>query len=677
MGRKEPLQWTIVPHVLGGTTWILSLAVQLLWHLFYATKAFEIYKGDGLLDPDSRASLPHCAMSLATERTCLGLYEEVVRISLYISLLCCWWNPKMGRKPIGARNNLLGLFQYYRLQFLLLVIRLGAWKTLSSIPLDLNLAQGSHALALVILLSMLVILWRTVEWEMQPKVNWHISDEPLVQVQPASTQDDEQPFRPLPSSNPPDRLTRSRQQPEAINLQDFGRGMDASKSVQQVPTPPNEEEDDPDSMDWTPSQTHNFSSLKDYRSSKSIAIPNQSVPKGRSPFHGTLPANPRSQAAKLRNPQPMSRAIEMTPGPRDNLFAKKKNGDNNSNFSVSTTASPAKFAPARFFAPSDNAETGLEHMFSSAFRMKEEPSPAKEVGATEWREQRPLPARRSKSGAHNGSGQDVGARLYRLGLQLMICVVWVNMEGTSPQSRFVQGACLLLDALVALSRAFTLPFFPYQMIYLLQSSSLVSIGCGMIGSIFKSWLHFGENVVEIGFWCLFATLAQEVWITFFTDPSSSSKTETPDAELQDSVNVSPPRHPWDYTDRESVESSPTVYTPQEAFTNGFGAPSPAPSQARTLRSSKPSSQFSLMSPSPSTSAFKQPQTSMPSYGSHTEPLWEQTYRMQPERQPSFLPNGGGFSVSQDVLAPRRSARNRDRGYGGLDGRHGFGGLNLG
>ena len=676
MGRKEPLQWSVVPHVLGGATWILSLAAQLLWHLFYATKAAEIQKGDGLLDPDSRTTLPQCVISLSTARPCLGLYEEAVRIGLYMGLLSCWWNPKMGRKPLGARNNLLGLFQYYRLQFLLLVVRVGAWKTLSSISLDLNLAQGSHALALIFIFSLSTVLWRTVEWEMQPKVNWHISDEPLVQVQPISTQDREQPFRPLPSSNPPNRFTRSRQQLDAVNLQDFGRGTDGSKDVQQVPTPPNEEENDPDSMDWTPSQTHNFSLMKDYRTSKSTATSIQSDLKGRSPFHGTLPANPRSQAARLRNPQPMSRPIEMTPGPRDNLFAKKKTEDNNSIFSVSTTASPAKFAPARFFAPSDNAETGLESMFSTAFRMREESSPVKEVGPTGWSKEQPLPAQGIRSEARNDRTQGAWAGLYRLGLQLMTCVVWVNMEGTSIQSKLVQGACLLTNALVVLSRAFTLSFSFHQMVYILEFSGLVSIGFGMVFSISDPRFRLRESMGEIGFWCLFATLAQEMWITFFRN-TPSSETGRLGSELHNLPSPSPPRHPWDYAQRDQEEPSSTFSSSQELSPHGFGAPSPAPSQARMSRSSNVASQFSLRSPSPSTSAFSQNQASTPSYSSQTGSRREQTYRTQSERQPSFLPNGGGFSVSHDVVAPRRSARNHNREYGRLDGRGGFGGLSLG
>ena len=143
MGRKEPFRWMTVPHFVGGAMWILSLAIQLLWHLFYATRASEILDKDVLIDIDERPSSFRCATNASTNERCLDLYAQAVLYSLYAAVACCWWNPKMGRKPVRARNKLLGLFQYYRLQFVSLTLRTLVWKALSAVSLDLNLTQAS------------------------------------------------------------------------------------------------------------------------------------------------------------------------------------------------------------------------------------------------------------------------------------------------------------------------------------------------------------------------------------------------------------------------------------------------------------------------------------------------------------------------------------------------------
>ena len=665
-----------VPHLVGGTLWILSLMIQLLWHLFCATKAAEIFDRGGLVDINDKLSILQCVKHASTTGHCLSLFVRAVRHSLYIALASCWWNPKMGRKPARARNKLLGLSQYYRLQFISLVTRMATWKVLSTAPLDLNVAQASHALASVFVVLLSVVSWRTVQWEPQPKVNWTITDEPLVKPKSISAETEGQPFRPLPSNNPPNRLTRSRQQPASIDISDFGRGLEPRQPVQQIPTPPNEEEEDPDSMDWAPSQSHSFSPMRDYRSSQQSHISTQPESTARSPFYGTLPANPRSQAAKLRNPQPTPRPVEMTPGPRDNPFKKTKGRDDDSVISMSTTTSPAKFAQTKFFAPGDDAETGLESMFSNAFRMKEEPTPVRQGDTTDssgqltsskWPAQPPQPEDMS---------EEFWPKFYRLVTLLLVCILWINAEVTRLPFENIQGACLIVAAIVAASHLGASHGTISQIGFTVESAALFSFGSTLVYSTFQPSWQMKTRPEDLGFWCLFSLLAQEIWISFFS-LASSTDSENPRPMDRGEHTASPSRHSWDYEENPE-ETSPSL-TPslRQSRSSNLGAPSLASSYRSPFDQSEPDHQFNYRSPSPSVSTFSKmrPVASPPASQSSTHR--ENPYRPRSERRPSFIPNKGGFSVSHDVVAPRRSTRNQDRSSWGLRGRGGLGGLSLG
>ena len=675
---KEPLLWMTVPHFVGGMTWIISLAIQLLWHLFLATKAAKILHEEELFNAGDKSSSLQCIIYASTTEHCLGRYMTAVQYSLCLGLACCWWNPKLGKKPARARNKLLGLFKYYRLQFASLALRTMAWKILSTAPLDVNLTQASNALVSVLILLLSIVSWRTVQWEPQPQVNWTITDEPLTKIEPTLIEFENPSFRPIPSSNPPTRVTRAGQQAMSININDFGRGGEPRQPIQQIPTPPNEDEDDPDSMDWTPSQNQSFSLIQDYRSSRQRIQSAQAVPTTRSPFFGTLPANPKSQAAKLRNPQPVPRPIEMTPGPRDNPFTKGKGRDDDSVVSTSSSTSAAKFAPTRFFAQEQEAETGLEAMFSDAFRMKEEPAAVQRNGTSGsiWPS---TPSHQYIDTLPPGRvTDDLWAKFCRLAPLLLVCVVWINAQAATGVSKYVRGACLIMAALVAVSHIGTSCNLVFLLVCAVEALGLFSLGSATVYSSFQPAWQAKSFTEDLGFWCLFGSLVQEIWVSFFSDSTPSSSPSIVQPTDPDQQTLSPPRNHWDHEEvpKESSSALPSLHS-RVPHSSIIAAPSPASPNVDPTGWSHTNQQLSFGSPSPPTSAFG---IAAPSSSSH-QPLstshWEQSNRLGPERRPSFIPSTGGFSILNDVVAPRRSMRNQDRDSDAVGGRGGFAGLSLG
>ena len=649
--------------------WITSIAVQLLWHSFYATKATEIYGRDGLLDVDDTVRSLQCLRIASTSEHCLQVYTQIVRYALYLGLAACWWNPKMGRKPIKARNKLLGLFEYYRLQLVYLAFRTAAWRAVSVGFRDVKSTQAINALALVVIVSLSIISWRMVAWDSQPKINWTITDEPLVESKSITSENDDRPFRPLPSSNPPNHLIQPRQHPVHLNINDFGRRVEPKQHVQQVPTPPNEEEDDPDSMDWAPSQSHVFSPMKDFRSSRQSSRSTMPVSTERSPFYGTLPANPRSQAAKLRNPRPVERPIEITPGPRDNLFGKGKETDDDSVMSISTTTSPAKFAPQRFFAAGDDAETGLESMFSNAFRMKEEHAPEEQSKETEQSNTFDLQPERKSS---QDLSYKVWAKLFRLMSLLLICILWINAEAAAPSFGYIRGVCLIVAAVVIASRIGTSGSLVSQFGLGVETLILVYIGSSFIyPNIQLSW-YLPTQTDDLGFWFLFSLLGQEIWISFFMAAPSSVGELTE----QGHQAASPPRHPWHY-EKEVEPSPPPSPLPNQFGSPGLGGPPPVPSHHSTSGHTNLRPQLGFASPTPSFFAFGNTHKSITPHLSQPTPRWEGNYRLRPDVQPPFGPSRSGYSVSNDVVAPRRSTRTQGGKTHSLGGAGGLGGLSLG
>ena len=217
--------WRSLIVFFAGLAYAGSLAVQLTWHGLGS-------QYEGLVSQYGGTEV-----------------EGYVGWSLAVALLTIWWNPKWQYK-LKDEGRLVGLGAYYRLQLTVLLIRFGAWISLTEFSRVQSMLHSVFMIATVVLSGM--AMW-TVKIDTTPLVNWDYEQPTLV----TKTQ-----------YVPPPRPS-------------FQIGSLAPTTISRQwkpPTPPNE-----DTMDWAPSYTFDEVKQPRYRDT------------GPSPFHSTaLPAEAKA-----------------------------------------------------------------------------------------------------------------------------------------------------------------------------------------------------------------------------------------------------------------------------------------------------------------------------------------------------------------------------------------------
>lgn len=127
----------------GKWLWVASLLLQLLWHACLIHQSV-IAKRD-------ETNQKTWTMLYARTFGLLSAYlpsaylapHQIVRWSFWSSLLSFWWNPKWVETWRGFHKHLVGFANYYRLQALVLILKLPGFLNLSLIP-------SSHEYRLVV-----------------------------------------------------------------------------------------------------------------------------------------------------------------------------------------------------------------------------------------------------------------------------------------------------------------------------------------------------------------------------------------------------------------------------------------------------------------------------------------------------------------------------------------------
>lgn len=301
---SDRLGWRSLLVSAAAVGYAASLTLHLVWHAFASQQA-DTLSGSCLQWP--------------TPVSCVNSLQQCVGPSLVVGFLCSWWNPKWDYKLQGREGRLAGLERYYKVQILVLGIRLGVWAMLPNFSLALQ--QQIHAVALILLLLLSGYALQSVKVDTTPLVNWEFEVPKLVS---------ERQYVPPPA--PAEQV---------VSLNGFASATSANLQPWQPPTPPLGE----DAMDWTPSQS--FDQPKEPRF-RNI---------GPSPFHGTLPA--LSKRNVKTGTKESRQAFGLPPGhfdKRDRLPPKE--------LPVAAMAEP------RFFPQS--VDTGLENIFDSVFSLKDD-----------------------------------------------------------------------------------------------------------------------------------------------------------------------------------------------------------------------------------------------------------------------------------------------------------------
>lgn len=105
---------------------------------------------DGLRD-DSSPSLSTClAQSWISGRVIFACSQHLATLvgpALGLGVLSIWWNPRFKEKLDRGSGRILGLTEYYKLQFIFLVLRFGSYLALARWPLydlDAGTRRGMH-----------------------------------------------------------------------------------------------------------------------------------------------------------------------------------------------------------------------------------------------------------------------------------------------------------------------------------------------------------------------------------------------------------------------------------------------------------------------------------------------------------------------------------------------------
>ena len=138
----------------GLFLWCASSAGQISWHAMGALTITQ--EPDILQDENLATSLGSCfqrGLHLQhVDPGCARVYHPFAGLALVIGALSIAWNPKLGERLRRKEGRLIGLTEYYKLQALLLAMKIVAWLALgsgSSFDLEFQTTKAAHAIMIV------------------------------------------------------------------------------------------------------------------------------------------------------------------------------------------------------------------------------------------------------------------------------------------------------------------------------------------------------------------------------------------------------------------------------------------------------------------------------------------------------------------------------------------------
>ncbi|MCJ1340549.1 hypothetical protein MMC09_005845 [Bachmanniomyces sp. S44760] len=387
ISRRDVWDWRGPMLALGAISWWSSSALFVLWHVAGATTGAPTY----IRHSRSFTSVASRCFQIGSGSECVDFISPYVSLALVLAILSSWWNPCISEKLRIQRGRMVGLSEFYRLQFATVFVRVLAWLLLGRssqmLPGDIEYI-GLHAFLGGFNILMFIISHRTIQINYAPRVSFQDSPEPLVVSKKVPTFPDPAARRLQGTTQTrfeaASRLSRSN---ASFPINSLAPRLNQSPAIpHKPPTPPPDEDDEEDAMDWQPTSTSPLFGPST-RSQQPI-----SLPKGPSPFYGHLPPAPISQAQRLRNPPNQPALRRVSNEQRENFFRsminrRSTNSSETDNYSTKsndgTEEAPQtgklrrshqpNMADPKFFPAADMEDTGLESLFNAAFSLGDEP----------------------------------------------------------------------------------------------------------------------------------------------------------------------------------------------------------------------------------------------------------------------------------------------------------------
>ena len=349
--------------------YFVSILMQLLWHFFNT-------------QPSSTTPCrgpAHCFAEWPAPIECRQTIAAWVPHATIAGLFFIWWNPGWSRKLHVREGRLIGLGQFYTVQVMIMIIRVGGWPILRGLIATDQKNMIIHSVLLVVLTMLTVYGLSVIRLDTTPLVDWT--------YEPPSLVSEAQYIPPTSPEVPTFPVTH------------LGSTQAQDKQAWRPPTPPVEDED---AMDWTPSQ--NFQPV---RRQEKVAAP--------SPFFGRLPTLPGG----MRRQEP-KQAIGLPPG----FF------DNRATLPMQRRPSiPKPMAEPSFFPSS--VDTGLENLFGQVFSLGDGSSTSARRTSTQSgpRSQAfPVPENVQQATLHEPAPSSNVATIFLVISALILLGIWVVSE---------------------------------------------------------------------------------------------------------------------------------------------------------------------------------------------------------------------------------------------------------
>lgn len=147
--------WKRVALFIGAVGWYTSIAGQILWNLGGALTIERDEREDGLRDDSSPSVLTCLAQSWIFGQVTFACSQQLAALAgpaLGLGVLSIWWNPRFKEKLDRGSGRILGLTEYYKIQFIFLVLRFGSYLALTTSPLynfDAGTRRAMHSFLVI------------------------------------------------------------------------------------------------------------------------------------------------------------------------------------------------------------------------------------------------------------------------------------------------------------------------------------------------------------------------------------------------------------------------------------------------------------------------------------------------------------------------------------------------
>ena len=123
ISRRDVWDWRGPMLALGAISWWSSSALFVLWHVAGATTGAPTY----IRHSRSFTSVASRCFQIGSGSECVDFISPYVSLALVLAILSSWWNPCISEKLRIQRGRMVGLSEFYRLQFATVFVRVLAW----------------------------------------------------------------------------------------------------------------------------------------------------------------------------------------------------------------------------------------------------------------------------------------------------------------------------------------------------------------------------------------------------------------------------------------------------------------------------------------------------------------------------------------------------------------------